>query len=149
MKVFLVFIGLFIANVTFIAYEGDMSRYMELQNMLKTLAEDCAAGAALYYDEAAYGEGNMVFNQDEAVEFVETRVEQAKALLQLSPTEALTYQMIVVDKQYPDPEDPGGAPSITVTLQLDTEDLFRLSFLTVKQVVRSAKYELADGRNQW
>jgi hypothetical protein len=38
----------------------------------------------------------------------------------------------------------GVSPSVTVTLRLTVADLFRLPFLSREQVVRSAKYELAD-----
>jgi len=50
MKVFIVFLGIFLINISFLSYQGDMGRYVRCQAFLKAVAEECAAGSALYYD---------------------------------------------------------------------------------------------------
>lgn len=144
MKVFLVFIGLMIINITFISYQGDLSRYLQLQNLLKAAAEECAAGAALYYDEEAYSQGLMIIKQEEAEKYVVSQVRQVESVIELEGGGGLTYELSIFDDSSPDHADPGVPPSVVVSLRLTTTDLFHLPFLEVKQVVRSAKYELAD-----
>ena len=70
MKVFIVFLGLLIANVTFITYQGDLARYLRLQDFLKATAEECACGAAEYYDEEAFSRGEMLVDAVEAEKYV-------------------------------------------------------------------------------
>ncbi|NLP29845.1 MAG: hypothetical protein GX363_01800 [Clostridiales bacterium] len=140
MKVFIVFIGLLILNVTFITYQGDLNRYVQLQNYLKAVAEECASGASLYYDEEAYSEGLMVINRVEAIKYVEDRVGRAFDSLNLEEKESLSYDIEIID----DSSGESLSPYVIVTLRLNTNDLFRLSFLKVNRVVRSAKYELVD-----
>jgi hypothetical protein len=140
MKVFIVFIGLLILNVTFITYQGDLNRYVQLQNYLKAVAEECASGASLYYDEEAYSEGLMVINRVEAIKYVEDRVGRAFDSLNLEEKESLSYDIEIID----DSSGENLSPYVIVTLRLNTNDLFRLSFLKVNRVVRSAKYELVD-----
>ncbi|NLY70932.1 MAG: hypothetical protein GX076_04535 [Clostridiales bacterium] len=140
MKVFIVFIGLLILNLTFITYQGDLHRYVQLQNYLKAVAEECASGASLYYDEEAYSQGLMVINRGEAIKYVEDRVNRAFNSLNLKGKQSLTYDIEILD----DSKDDSLSPYVIVTLRLNTNDLFRLSFLKVDSVVRSAKYELVD-----
>lgn len=144
MKIFFVFLGLMIANVTFLSYQSDFSRYLELQTMLKALAEDCAAGAALYYEEEEYSRGFFVIQEEEAIQFVEAQVNQATRLLSQEAGETLSYEMVIHDDRSFDLDRETSSPSVMVTIRLDTEDLFRLSFLKVDHIVRSSKYELAD-----
>lgn len=144
MKVFIVFIGLLFVNVTFITYQGDLDRYIQLQTFLKSVAEECAAGAALYYDEEAYSQGLMIINQGEAEKYADDIVERATHTLALGEGENLSYEIEFVDDSTGGAADQGVSPSVVVTLRFTTADLFRLSFLKVEQVVRSAKYELAE-----
>lgn len=143
MKVFIIFIGLLILNVTFITYHGDLNHYIQLQTFLKATAEECAAGASLYYDEDAYSRGMMVINQTEANKYVNDLVERASQILSLEDTEGLSYEMKIADDSSGDLEQ-GMPPNVVVTLRLTTADLFRLSFIKIEQVVRSAKYELVE-----
>ncbi|MDD2215978.1 MAG: hypothetical protein PHE41_05355 [Eubacteriales bacterium] len=140
MKVLIVFIGLLIVNVTFVIYQGDLGRYIHLQTFLKAAAEECAAGAALYYDEEAYSHGTMIINQKEAIRYTDYIVEKATRILDLEEGENLSYEMEIDNWER--------SPTVAVTLQLTTRDLFRLPFLKVEQVVRSAKYQLADYERQ-
>ncbi|MDD2216394.1 MAG: hypothetical protein PHR60_06810 [Eubacteriales bacterium] len=140
MKVLIVFIGLLIVNVTFVIYQGDLGRYIHLQTFLKAAAEECAAGAALYYDEEAYGHGTMIINRGEAIRYTDYIVEKATRILDLEEGENLSYEMEIDNLEK--------SPTVAVTLQLTTRDLFRLPFLKVEQVARSAKYQLADYERQ-
>lgn len=143
MKVFIIFIALLIANVTFISYQGDLNRYVRLQTYLKAVAEEAAAGAALYYDEVAYSHGSMVINREEGQKYIEHLLARAGQTLDLKEGESLNAGIEILDDSN-GAADRGISPAVTVTLHLTVTDLFRLPFLTKEQVVRSAKYELAD-----
>lgn len=149
MKIFFVFLGLMIANVTFLFYQSDFSRYLELQTMLKALAEECAAGAALYYEEEEYSRGFFVIQDIEAVQFVEAQISQAEGLLSQGEGKSLSYVIDISDDRSTDLNRENSSPSVTVTIRLDTEDIFRLSFLKVDHIIRSSKYELADYPERW
>lgn len=135
--------GLLLVGVSFVIFQGDMNRYLQIQSFLKATAEECAAGAALYYDSEAYSLGRMYFQRDEASRYVAYMVEEAAGVMSLSGTEELTYELTISDER--DGDLPlGQSPWVQVTLCYETEDLFRLSFLEVNRVVRSGKYELAE-----
>lgn len=138
MKVFIVFLGIFLINVSFLSYQGDLGRYVRCQAFLKAVAEECASGAALYYDEEAYSEGQLRFYADEGREYIEYILEESKNKMPLPPGSVIRYEAVFQDE---------GAeiPSVTVELTAVTEDLFRLPFLEVKEIRRAAKYELPQG----
>ncbi|MDO4553037.1 MAG: hypothetical protein Q4C22_05820 [Bacillota bacterium] len=141
MKVFVVFLGMMLVSITFIAYQGDMAQYLRLQLAMKAAAEEAAAGAALYYDERAYSQGFMVVDEEEAGKYVAYIAERAAADMDLKGQERLEYVMEIHDDEKGYLKE-GDSPSVTVTLTLHTEDLFRLSFLEVCRVSRGAEYEL-------
>lgn len=97
MKVFIVFIALLIVNMTFITYQGDLNRYVRLQTFMKAVAEEAAAGAALYYDEVAYSNGSMVINREEGEKYIEYLLTRAEQTLDLKEGESLTAEMEVMD----------------------------------------------------
>ncbi len=148
MKVMIVAFSLLIVGMTFVVYQGDMNRYMQIQAFLKANAEECAAGAALYYDEDAYSRGKMVIFKDEAERYVEHLVENAAARLSRCQDGDLYYELLIADMEGDDLLV-GQAPYTQVVLRFATKDLFRLPFLNVHQVVRSSKYELADYGTRW
>lgn len=143
MKVFIVFIALLVANMTFIFYQGDLNRYIRLQGFLKAVAEEAAAGAALYYDETAYSHGVMIINREEGEKYIEYLVSEAGRKLSLKEGESLSAELEVFDGRDGTAVQ-GVSPWVTVTLHLNVSDLFRLPFLLKEQVIRSSKYELAD-----
>jgi hypothetical protein len=142
MKVMIVSLGLLIAGMTFVVFQGDMGRYMHIQTFLKANAEECAAGAALYYDEEAYSQGKMIICKEEAEKYVRHLVSEAGLRLSARQGGDLYYELIIADMEGDDLPDQ--APCTQVILRYETEDLFRLPFLRVNQVIRSGKYELAD-----
>ncbi len=138
MKVFLVFLGLLIINTGFLAYQGDLGRYVRCQIFMKALAEECAAGAALYYDEEAYSDGELRFYYDESREYIEFLLEESRDRMPLPKGSALYYEAVFEDDLLGYEEN----PSVTVSLTAQTEDLFRLPFLEVTEIKRAAKYEM-------
>lgn len=143
MKVYIVFIALLVLNATFITYQGDMNRYVRFQNYIKAVAEDAASGAALYYDEKDYSLGIMSINREEAMKYIAMLTSQAEEKLKLGDEDSLAVDMVVLDHNSKDNKvnDP---PSVTVTIKLTKKGLFRLPFITRDEVIRSAKYELAE-----
>ena len=110
---------------------------------MKATAEDCAAGAGLYYEEEAYGEGLMVISETNANAYIQSVCDQAQSSGVLPAGSNLRWTLTIHDDERG--LEPGaGGPSVEVMLTLETEDLFRQSFLQVTRVERSAKYELAD-----
>jgi hypothetical protein len=85
----------------------------------------------------------MVINREEGEKYIEYLLTRAEQTLDLKEGESLTAEMEVMDDGSGAAEQ-GVSPSVTVTLRLTVADLFRLPFLSREQVVRSAKYELAD-----
>lgn len=135
MKVFIVFLAIFLINVSFLSYQGDMGRYVRAQSFLKAVAEECAAGAALYYDEDAYSEGRLRFYSGEGRKYIEYIIEESRKEMPLPRGCVITYEADFEDED-------AEIPSVTVELTAATEDLFRLPFLTVTEIKRAAKYEL-------
>ncbi len=140
MKVFIVFLGLFIINVSFLSYQGDMGRYVQCQTFLKAVAEECAAGAALYYDEEAYSEGEYYFYYEEGQKYIAHIIGESKKKMSLPQNSNITYEVSFQDDYLG--YEGETIPSVTVSITADTEDLFHLPFLEVTQVKRAAKYEL-------
>ena len=143
MKVFLVFLALFLVNITFLVYQGDMNRYVQIQAFLKAVAEECAAGASLYYDEEEYGRGKMVIDKGEAMAYGDYIVSRAEGDPSLGGRGSLSWDMEIVDDNSEETGE-GNSPSVTVRIHLNTPDLFRLPFLEVCQVSRDARYEIAQ-----
>jgi len=138
----MVFLGLLIVNVTFIAYQGDMSHYLRVREFLKATAEECACGAAQYYDTEAFSRGAMVINEEEAEKYVAYITQKAEQVLAGGSGGTLAYEMNIEGQGGPGGGEPSGSPAVVVKLTLTTADLFRLPFLKAEQVARAAKYEL-------
>jgi hypothetical protein len=150
MKALLVFMGMLLICAAFIFYQNDMGRYMRAQTALKALAEECAAGAALYFDEEAYAEGRMIFNEAEARKYIaHVLATSGVPAPDVRAAEPLTVSVSFYD-------DRGGYgvsvgafgvvnhPSVVVRLHVATEDIFRLPFLTATELARETMYELPD-----
>jgi hypothetical protein len=148
MKVFIVFLGLLIINVSFITYHGDLNRYVQLQRYLKDLAEEGAAGVAMYYDEEAYGKGLMIINREEGEKYISFLLDKAEEKLGFLDIKDINGDIEIFD----DGEGaggPGATPRVTVILRLTVNDMFRLPFLNREQVVTGAQYELAHYPQGW
>ncbi|MDR2770547.1 MAG: hypothetical protein LBB57_00755 [Clostridiales Family XIII bacterium] len=150
MKTLIVFLGLLLCCTAFLFYQNDMGRYMRAQTALKALAEECAAGAALYFDEEAFAEGRMIFNEDEARACVAYMLASSGVP---APDVRAAGPVSAAVSFYDDRGAYGmnaGAygvirhPSVVVKLRVATEDIFRLPFLTVTALEREAMYELPN-----
>ena len=150
MKALIVFLGMMLICTSFVLYRNDMGRYMRAQTALKALAEECAAGAALYFDEDAYAEGRMIFNEGEASAFVAYMLTDSGVP---APDAKAAGPIAASVTFYDDRGSYGGSagafgiirhPSVVVRLRVATEDVFRLPFLTVTALEREAMYELPN-----
>ena len=155
MKVFIVFCGLLIINLSFLSFQGDMARYVRSQDCIKAAAEECAAGAALYYDETFYSEGKFRFHYEEGQKYIDYILKELKEESPLLKNCKISYEVKFQDDYLGyDDESPSlsnnalasegdkNIPSVTVSISVVTEDLFRLPFLEVTKINRMAKYEL-------
>lgn len=141
MKIFLISLSLFIINISFLSFQGDLSRYIQLRTFLKYQAEEFASGAALYYDEEEYGKGHMVIEQTEALAYMNHVISNLKLSSTIPIDTHVSYEMVILDdeKGYGEGKE---VPSVTVTLRMESPDIFRLPFLKVTEIERMARYEL-------
>lgn len=146
MKVLIVFLGLLLINVSFLAYQSDMDRYAKLQTNLKAAAEDAAAGASLCQDEVEYGKGYLVIDDIKAEEYVSFVAEDMKRRLPEYMEADVRYEMKIFD----DSKGYEGAelydlekmlPAVWVRFTINSKDIFRLPFLEKTETNRSAVYQ--------
>ena len=145
MKVFIIFVSLLLVNVSALVYQGDLGRYVQEQLLLKEAAEECAAGAALLINQEEYADGKLVFDyeagQKYALEYL-VYIKRNSRVLSAGKIECKVefeddhsgYASSNFDKN----------PAVTVNISVLTEDLFRLPFLYVTSLERSARYELPE-----
>lgn len=146
MKIFIVFFGILIMGTHFVVFQSDMGRYEQAQEWMKALAEDCAAGAALYYEEEAFSEGRMVFAQEDGNRLIESMVGNAEEACPLDIEESFSVNTYYFDDEvgYAAKEHLSDMnyPSVVVEITGKTKDIFRLPFFSVTEIKRSAMYEL-------
>lgn len=130
MKILIVFMALFSLNTMFLAYQSDMNAFNREQTRVKSIAEECAAGASLYFDEEAFSQGFLRFNREEGKLFVEK-------ILKENFRDPLKVNYEIKYYEYPEVIN----PAVEVTLTVTGRDWFRLGFLDVKEVKRKAYYE--------
>lgn len=145
MKVFIVFLALLLINVSFLAFHTDMDQYQRLQVYLKAAAEEGAAGGALYQDEESYGQGLLVIDEQEAREYIAYQMGRTeKELSSIGGKVSWEAEIFDDEKGYEGCFAYGldeGIPGIRLSVQVKCGDLFRLPFLTVCTVKRSAVYQ--------
>ncbi|MDR2132373.1 MAG: hypothetical protein LBP30_03395 [Clostridiales Family XIII bacterium] len=150
MKILIVFMGMLLICAAFVFYQNDMGRYARAQTALKALAEECAAGAALYFDETAYAEGRTVFNETEGRAYISHMLANSR----VPAPDVGAAGLIAASVSFYDDRGAYGVsagpygvirhPSVVVRLRVATEDIFRLPFLTVTALEREAMYELPN-----
>ena len=146
MKTFVVFLALMLLNVSFLSFHTDMDRYQKLQVYLKAAAEEAAAGGALCRDEEAFGSGLLAVREDDARRYAAFIIEGAEKELQESIGGSAEWKVEIFDdeKGYGGCEKYGltqGLPAVLVSVNIKCRDLFRLPFLSVTSVKRSAVYQ--------
>ena len=130
MKILIIFMALTILNTSFLIYQADMNSYIRENTFIKAVAEECAAGASLFYDEEALAEGYYVFNREECEKYVQYIIEQ-----NFEDMENIVYEIVYYDTL--GISDPG----IEVNIASKDKDRFRLSFLEKNRIKRGAYYE--------
>jgi hypothetical protein len=133
MKVFLVFLAFLAVNASMLSFSGDLRRYAMLQIHLKALAEDCAAGGALFEAPDPSDPSAIRINSAKASAFAS---ELAAASAQSQP--AFSGCALSADTQVS--YDDRGRPEVTVRISCDCPDLFRLPFISVTHAERTAAY---------
>ncbi|WP_240416482.1 hypothetical protein [Paenibacillus periandrae] len=71
MKIFILWMSLFLLNMTFLNIQDEYNRAERQYIKLKYIAEEAAAAATQYHDSIAYSNGSMVFNQSEGIKAAE------------------------------------------------------------------------------
>ena len=167
MKLFIVFLAIVILNISFLTFQSDLSRYLHMQGTIKAMAEECAAGAALFFKTPEYADGYLVAEADEAnkhIEFMLLNTAGTTGSLKMTEIwyEAVFFDDSLISRTYRNgllqkaipftfpfyyidsqgKEVMVSAPSVVVTLNISMKDIFRLPFLEVKEIRRSAMYEL-------
>lgn len=146
MKTFIVFLALILVFTSFLCYTTDLGSYVKLQSHLKALAEDCALGSSLFADEHEYAEGRLVIDEASAMRYTDFLTREAVNTMPPLGKGRITADLTIFDdaKGYEGAAAYGftsGLPGAVVTLTYSGPDLFRLPFLTVTEVKRTAVYQ--------
>ncbi len=142
MKTFIVCLALLMVNVACVTYAGDMSRYTRLQAFPKAAAEECVSGAALSRDGQLYADGLFAFDRDGAREYAENYLDHALCRSGFKVKTCTISLEFEDDIEGYGEENAEERPAVTCGIKAETEDLFRLPFLSVTSVERKAKYEV-------
>lgn len=167
MKVFLTFLALLLVYVSLLTFRTDLDSFYQAQSWTKTVAEDCAAGAALYYQEESMGNGLWICEATEAMEHINYILNFQKNNHKFYSDGKIDYEIRFYDDdltcdvyrngayqssisfQYPvrfhdskGYEIQVSEPSVIVTLSITSKHFFRLPFLRQPDITRSTMYEL-------
>lgn len=72
MKVLITGTAIILLNIFFLTYQQDIDKYIRAETQLKAIAEECAAGSALYCEKKREGlEGKIIANPTEMIKYVE------------------------------------------------------------------------------
>lgn len=141
MKVFIVFLGLLIVNVNLMNFHGGLGRYIELQNTLKMASEECAAQAALLFDEEAFKEGSRVFDYEAGEKDSMNYLSSICHKLGIYNGYDLTLRFEDDLSSY-STENLDKLPRVTATVSVDVSRLFTRTPLERKFIQRSSCYEV-------
>ncbi|MDR3242909.1 MAG: hypothetical protein LBT34_03150 [Clostridiales Family XIII bacterium] len=147
MKVLITFLALFAVNMGFLLYQSGMGGYLSAQTYLKELAEECASGVALYFDARAYADGDVVFNQAEGEKYIAYLLAADGKQAPFTVEGDISCEVKFFDDftGYLREDSVNGVrdghPSVWIRLSAETEEFFRLPFISVKHIERQAFYE--------
>lgn len=135
-----------LVNVSFLSFHSDMTRYQKLQVYLKAAAEEAACGSALFQDEEAYGRGILAIREQDADAYARFVMAQTDSELKKSIDGSVAYDLEIFDDErgYDGCTAYGlapGMPAVRISMDVSCRDLFRLPFLRVERVRRSAVYQ--------
>lgn len=144
MKVFLVFLALLIVCVSFLCLWSDMNQYALIQQSLKEYAEEAASGIALLLDAECYAQGMLCIDSALAEAYIDYLVEYVTKKKYFAPPGIVNASYRIVN----DPSETSGEggssynsyPIVQVELTYRGRDLFRLPFICVDEIRRTAVY---------
>lgn len=150
MKVFIIFFAILILNISLLCYNSDMNRYMKVQAHLKACAEECAAGAALFLDAEAYSRGILVVDETSAHAYIDFMIKKSMENSAAYKGGAISASMVLMDdaRGYEEAnyyKINRRCPAVVVSLRYEGPDIFRLPFLCVESLERTATYQWEDG----
>lgn len=144
-----------------------MNSFNRIQDNIKYVTDESAAGAALFYDEEAFSEGYLKSKVVEANKYVKYTMEKAINTLHNMQIINSDYYLYIIDESgieytyknagllseksvsfpyYFIVEGNNGIlisnPSVIVMLKLRSKDIFRLPFLNCEFLSRSSMYEI-------
>ena len=122
MKVFIVFLALLMVFSMFLVYRQDMIRYMQVQKLLKFLAEDAAEAGALCID--------VKDRKIDGIKAVDA-AEEIIAASSLFPEGSVRITSWNITRD---------GLGFYLALEYSSEDLFRSVFTDIRTVSRSSEY---------
>ncbi len=145
MKTLILFMAFMLLFTGFLVYRDDMELYMRMQDSLKRLAEDCAAGGSLATDRDRYALGKLCIDSRSAQDISAVLIAKAREKSMFSRGR-IDSSMVIFDddKGYDGIESFGlsaGRPAVAVTLTYSGPDIFRLPFLKAASFTRTAVYQ--------
>ncbi|NCB42271.1 MAG: hypothetical protein EOM59_06585 [Clostridia bacterium] len=158
MKILLVGAAIILINVLSLTFHADYARYELTEQALKNEADNCASAAVLYFDEAAYGDGELLLKDRDAVAAVEGMVDEKCSYQmhlfddsgrhrtyedgQLESDTAFSYPYSFVDETgYESVID---SPAVIVSVSYES-NFYRLDGVGQKTIARSSMYTV-NGR---
>ncbi len=150
MKVFITFSALLIVMCSCLVYRGDLERYNYEQELLKMVAEECAACAALDLDAEEASMGNTVFDRKLAYESAHAHMTYAlkKNSTMWKYGDVNLHMEIEFEDDFAGYSAANSAdnPTVSVKITASGNDFFHLPFLEKRTISRRSKYELVtDG----
>lgn len=160
MKTFIATIALVFMFNLFSIFQIDTDTHRRQLERLKFIAEECADSAALFYDQAAFSNGKIIYNQGEGNKAI---VYMLKSHLKLddtfTPTSGYWRDKIQFDVYYFDettvtfPHEFEDArtgykriifePTVIITIEAGRGRM-RLPFLNIDSSIRSSAYEYVN-----
>ncbi len=165
MKVFIVFLALVLLNVNMMVFQDDYLMYENLQKSVKVIADDCAYGSAMLYDEESYGEGFLKYDTEEATKYIQHVIDKYNIGTTDSLMKDLHYKAYFFDDfgqcqvlddgleketfgvEYPyifiddqGYEEKVSEPMVKVVISVETADVFRFDYLYSPLIIRSSSY---------
>lgn len=158
MKILLVGIAIIIINVLSITFHADYSRYELTEQAMKNEADKCASAAVLYFDEKAYGDGELLLKDDDAIKAVEGMLDEKCTWQMHLFDDSGRYRLyekgrldadVVFSYPYSFEDETGyetiiDRPSVIVTVSYEG-DFYRLDGVGQKSITRSSMYTI-NGR---
>ncbi len=144
-KVFIVFMSVFIFSVYAISFQGDLNSYCREELVFKEITEEAAAGASLLIEEEEFSIGNIVFDYEKGKEYAAEYINHSKINSRILQKGKETFSIeFQDDKMGYDRDNTEKIPAVRVTLKCETKDMFRIPFVKVCHMERTSEYELPE-----